>query len=70
MKRLKTGIVLSLLCCAGFQRWPKDLASFQKRVAVEKLANGLTVIVCRRPEAPVFSFATWVDAGSSRTRCT
>ncbi|MBS1852680.1 MAG: insulinase family protein [Acidobacteria bacterium] len=42
----------------------QDLASFEKRVTVKKLANGLTVIVCERPEAPVFSFYTHVDAGS------
>ena len=29
------------------------------------LPNGLTLIVCERPEAPVFSFYTLVDAGSA-----
>ena len=29
------------------------------------LPNGLTLIVCERPEAPVFSFFTLVDAGSA-----
>ncbi len=42
----------------------QDLASFEKRTTMKKLANGLTVIVCERPEAPVFSFFTHVDAGS------
>src|SRR5215469_16363915 len=42
----------------------QDLASFEKRTSVKKLANGLTVIICERPEAPVFSFFTHVDAGS------
>jgi predicted Zn-dependent peptidase len=42
----------------------QDLASFEKRTTVKKLANGLTVIVCERPEAPVFAFFTHVDAGS------
>ena len=42
----------------------QDVASFEKRVTVKKLANGLTLIVCERPEAPVFSFYTMVDAGS------
>src|SRR3989441_8824366 len=42
----------------------QDLASFEKRITVKKLANGLTVIICERPEAPVFSFFTHVDAGS------
>jgi predicted Zn-dependent peptidase len=44
----------------------QDLASFEKRVAVKKLNNGLTVIICERPEAPVFSFFTHVDAGSAQ----
>ena len=33
---------------------------------MKKLSNGLTVIVWRRPEAPVFSFFTQVDAGSAQ----
>ena len=44
----------------------QDVASFAKRVTVKKLANGLTVILCERAEAPVFSFFTLVDAGSSQ----
>jgi predicted Zn-dependent peptidase len=40
------------------------MASFEKRITVKKLANGLTIIICERPEAPVFSFFTHVDAGS------
>jgi predicted Zn-dependent peptidase len=42
------------------------LASFEKRITVKTLANGLTVIVCERPEAPVFTFFTHVDVGSDR----
>ncbi|PYX66164.1 MAG: peptidase M16 [Acidobacteria bacterium] len=42
----------------------QDLASFEKRTTVKKLANGLTVVIYERPEAPVFSFFTHVDAGS------
>src|SRR6202140_3513349 len=42
----------------------QNLASFEKRTTVKKLPNGLTVIICERPEAPVFSFFTLVDAGS------
>ena len=59
------GLALSLvflpLVCAG-----QDLASFEKRITVKKLDNGLTVIVCERPVAPVFSFFTHVDAGSAQ----
>ena len=42
----------------------QDIASFEKRVTVKTLDNGLTVLICERPEAPVFSFFTLVDAGS------
>ena len=58
------GVVLALggiLCAAHAQ----DLASFQKRTTVKVLPNGLTLIVSERPEAPVFSFYTLVDAGSA-----
>ena len=52
-------LIFSALCTA------QNLASFEKRVTVKKLANGLTAIVCVRPDsAPVFSFYTNVDAGS------
>lgn len=44
----------------------QDLASFEKRITVQKLANGLTVVIMERPEAPVFSFYTNVDAGSAQ----
>src|SRR5271168_2883672 len=52
---------MALCSVAGAQ----DLASFEKRITVKKLPNGLTLIVCERPEAPVFSFYTLVDAGSA-----
>jgi len=44
----------------------QDVASFEKRITVKKLPNGLTLIICERPEAPVFSFFTLVDAGSAQ----
>ena len=44
----------------------QDLASYEKRTTVRKLDNGLTVIVMERPEAPVFSFVTFVNAGSAQ----
>jgi predicted Zn-dependent peptidase len=53
-------IVLTLSALAAAQ----DMASFEKRTTVKKLDNGLTVVICERPEAPVFSFFTHVDAGS------
>src|SRR5882672_2392801 len=50
----------------GLTLQAQDIASFEKRITVKKLANGLTAIVMERPEAPVFSFYTRVDAGSAQ----
>ena len=41
----------------------QDLKSFEQRITVKVLPNGLTLILCERPEAPVFSYSTFVDAG-------
>ena len=43
----------------------QDLASFERRTTVKVLPNGLTLVLCERPEAPVFSFYTLVNAGSA-----
>jgi len=67
--RKKRSIMLTLILILGSSaRLAKsqDLASFEKRVTVKTLENGLTVLVCERPEAPVFSFFTHVDVGSDR----
>jgi predicted Zn-dependent peptidase len=56
------GIFLLLAAVATAQ----DVASFEKRITVKKLENGLTLVICERPEAPVFSFYTMVDAGSAQ----
>src|SRR6516164_7864878 len=42
----------------------QDLATFEKHATLNKLPNGLTVVIYERPEAPVFSFFTHVDVGS------
>lgn len=44
----------------------QDLASFEKRVTVKTLENGLTLVICERPESPTFSFFTHVDVGGDR----
>ena len=63
----KNRIAALALCAIAFTWVAKaqDLASFEKRTTVKVLPNGLTLIVCERPEAPVFSFYTLVDAGSA-----
>jgi len=42
----------------------QDLASFEARTTVHKLNNGWTFVILERDVAPVFSFSTYVDAGS------
>ncbi len=59
------GPLMALLAFASFAR-AQDLASFEKRVSTKVLPNGLTVLVCERPEAPVFAFFTHVDVGADR----
>jgi len=54
-------LVVVLLVTSAFAQ---DLASFEKRISVHKLANGMTFVVMRRPQAPVFSFFTYVNVGS------
>lgn len=39
------------------------LKGFEKNTTVKVLPNGLTLIVCERHEAPVFSYTTFIDAG-------
>ena len=58
---VRSFVAVLVFSALGFSQ---DLASFEKHILVKKLGNGLTVIVCERPEAPVFSFFTHVDAGS------
>ena len=60
---LKIAALLLVICSLALAQ---DVASFEKRVTVKKLPNGLTLVICERPEAPVFSFFTLVDAGSAQ----
>ena len=64
---VRNRIAALALCAITFLGAAKaqDLASFEKRTTVKVLPNGLTLIVLERPEAPVFSFYTLVDAGSA-----
>jgi predicted Zn-dependent peptidase len=59
----KVAIVV-LFFSIAFALHAQDVASFEKRITVKKLANGLTIVLMERPEAPVFSFYTRVDVGS------
>jgi len=66
MKLSVARVVVLLLMVMTSPLVAQDLASFENRVTVRTLPNGLTVIILRRPEAPVFSFFTMVDTGSSQ----
>src|SRR3974390_1318729 len=57
-----SALLLVLAALAASQ----DVKSFEKRITVKTLPNGLTLMICERPEAPVFSFFTLVDAGSAQ----
>jgi predicted Zn-dependent peptidase len=60
---LKLAVFFFLLSAVALAQ---NVASFEKRITVKKLPNGLTLMICERPEAPVFSFFTLVDAGSAQ----
>jgi predicted Zn-dependent peptidase len=60
------GAIFLVLAVSAAVGRAQDVASFEKRVTVKTLPNGLTVLICERPEAPVFSFFTHVDTGSTQ----
>lgn len=59
--RITLGLLLIALTASA-----QDLASYEKRTTVRKLDNGLTLIIMERHEAPVFSYATVVNAGNAQ----
>jgi predicted Zn-dependent peptidase len=59
--RITIGLLLIALSASA-----QDLASFEKRTTVRKLDNGLTLIIMERHAAPVFSYATVVNAGNAQ----
>jgi predicted Zn-dependent peptidase len=65
MKNRVSALLAAILLFTGAIA-AQDVASFEKRIAVKTLPNGLTLLICERPEAPVFSFFTLVDAGSAQ----
>ena len=54
-------LMLAALSWAG--AGAQDVKSFEQRITTKVLPNGLTIVICERPEAPVFSFSTFIDAG-------
>lgn len=55
-------LLASALAALGALR-AQDLKSFEQKITTKVLPNGLTLIICDRPDAPVFSYNTFVDAG-------
>jgi predicted Zn-dependent peptidase len=54
-------LVLAAMVLSGARA--QDLKSFEQRITTKVLPNGLTLIICERPDAPVFSYSTFIDAG-------
>jgi len=60
----RSGAVAVLAAAMAWQSAnAQDLKSFEQRITTKVLPNGLTILICERPEAPVFSYVTFVDAG-------
>jgi predicted Zn-dependent peptidase len=59
---LVLGLAAAAMAWTGAQA--QDLKNFEQKITTKVLPNGLTLIVCERPEAPVFSYSTFVDAGA------
>lgn len=64
MRRVLWIATLAILASTALSA--QDLASFEKRTSTRTLDNGLTVIILERHDAPVFSYATVVNAGSAQ----
>ncbi|MGA7856972.1 MAG: pitrilysin family protein [Terracidiphilus sp.] len=54
---------LTLMAMAWQGARAQDLKSFEQKITTKVLPNGLTILICERPEAPVFSYTTFIDAG-------
>ena len=63
---LPLAALLGRFACAQGQT-PSSIApvlkNFEQRITTKVLPNGLTILICERAEAPVFSYDTFVDAG-------
>jgi predicted Zn-dependent peptidase len=68
MRAARLGLPVLVLTLVTLGVSAQDLASFEKRTSTRKLDNGLTVIITERHDAPVFSYATYINAGSAQER--
>jgi predicted Zn-dependent peptidase len=53
----------ALVVAASSAITAQDLKSFEQKITTKVLPNGLTILICERPDAPVFSYSTFIDAG-------
>jgi predicted Zn-dependent peptidase len=65
-KVFSRSVLAALLVLLAGTAAAQDLASFEARTTVHKLANGWTFVIVERPTAPVFSFVTLADVGSAQ----
>jgi predicted Zn-dependent peptidase len=64
----KTSFALALSTAFAFHTpdlKSQDLSRFEQHITTKILPNGLTLVICYRPDAPVFSYSTFVDAGAA-----
>ena len=62
--RMRTAaLALGLAAMALVGTGAQDLKSFEQKITTKVLPNGLTILICERPDAPVFSYSTFIDAG-------
>ncbi|HEV7239498.1 MAG TPA: insulinase family protein [Thermoanaerobaculia bacterium] len=66
MRAVRQLTLVTLLMLAASSVTAQDLASFEKLTHLRVLDNGLTVIILERHDAPVFSYAAVVNAGSAQ----
>ena len=59
----KGALALLAVALAVTSAQAQDLKSFEQRITTKVLPNGLTLIICERHDAPVFSYSTFIDAG-------
>jgi predicted Zn-dependent peptidase len=63
MRLAVLGLAAAMALAGARASQSQDLKSFEQKITTRVLPNGLTLIVCERPEAPVFSYSTFIDAG-------
>ncbi len=65
-KRRLAGLAAAFALALASPALALSVDEFQKNLTVERLDNGLTLLIYERPEAPVVSFFTHVDVGSAQ----